>query len=491
MSILAVGLSHRTAELSTLERVVISSSEVDKVLWELLQQNHVDEAMVVSTCNRVEIYAVVDAFHGGLADVSGVLARQAGLEPSFLYDSLFVHYAEAAVEHVFSVASGLDSMVAGETQILGQIRSAYAAAREAGTVGRALHELMQSALRVGKRVHTETGLGKLGASVVSEALAEAGELTGKQAVILGAGSMGALAASQLRSAGVASITVVNRTMDSAVRIAQATSALGTPARAAALSELPSVIADADVVVTCTGARDVVLTTRHIAPRGDSALVICDLGLPHDVEKEVAALERVRLVDLESIRIRMSRVHAGVGIDTGTGIGTGAGFNTGFNTVAGQSGVDSAREIARATGIVLDELREYLANQRSAQVTPTVAALRKRAAEVVDAELLRLDHRLPELDGASRAELDKTVRRVVDKLLHAPTVRVKQLTARSAGTTDYALALRELFELDPETPVAVASTSTTIPNGISNGISSGISTKKVLNGQSYANGEQDV
>ncbi|WP_346055549.1 MULTISPECIES: glutamyl-tRNA reductase [Amycolatopsis] len=429
MSVLAVGLSYRTADLRTLERAAIGADELEKVLHQLQQSQHVDEAMLVSTCNRIEVYAVVETFHGGLADVSEVLAQQAGCTPADLYDHLYVHYAGAAVEHIFSVASGLDSMVVGETQILGQVRNAYATAREAGTVGRTLHELIQTTLRVGKRVHSETGLDALGASVVSEALGEAPDLTGKHAVIVGAGSMGALSASQLRKAGIGRITVVNRTLENAQRLAANVSELGVPAVAAGMDELAVRLAEADLAVSCTGAQDVVLAAEHILPRHGRELVICDLGLPRDVDPAVAAVPDVRVVDLETVRRRMD--------DTG--------------------GRSSAKQIARATGIVLDEVREYLAGQRSAAVTPTVTALRKRAAEVVDAELLRLDHRLPGLEPGVRDEFARTVRRVVDKLLHAPTVRVKQLAADAQGT-DYASALRELFELDPASPAVVASPS---------------------------------
>lgn len=426
---LAVGLSYRTADLRTLERAAIGADELDKVLHQLQQSEHVDEAMLLSTCNRIEVYAVVETFHGGLADVSEVLGRQAGCAAADLYDNLYVHYAGAAVEHIFSVASGLDSMVVGETQILGQVRNAYAAAREAGTVGRALHELIQTTLRVGKRVHSETGLDALGASVVSEALGETPDLEGKHAVIIGAGSMGALTASQLRKAGIGQITVVNRTLENAERLAGNVAELGVPATAAGMSELPGRLAEADIAVSCTGAQDVVLMAEHILPRDGRDLVICDLGLPRDVDPSVGAVPGVRVVDLETVRRRMD--HLG--------------------------GASSAKQIARATGVVLDEVREYLAGQRSAAVTPTVTALRKRAAEVVDAELLRLDNRLPELEPGVRDEFARTVRRVVDKLLHAPTVRVKKLAADAQGT-DYANALRELFELDPASPAVVASPS---------------------------------
>ncbi|WP_414943139.1 glutamyl-tRNA reductase [Amycolatopsis sp. cmx-11-32] len=432
MSVLAVGLSHRSAELNTLERVAVPATDVTKVLHELQQAEHVSEAILVSTCNRIEVYAVVETFHGGLNDVSDVLARQAGMLPADLYDSLYVHYAGAAIEHLFSVTSGLDSMVVGETQILGQIRSAYATARDAGTVGRTLHELIQTTLRVGKRVHTETGLDQLGASVVSEALRAASpDLTGKHALIIGAGSMGALTASHLRKSGIGELAIANRTEARAARLAAASVEQGVPAKAVQMSGIAAAVAEADVVVCSTGAQEAVFTTAHVPARAGRPLVVCDLGLPRDVEHDVAGLADVTVVDLETIQRRMR--------DKGT--------------------PTTDRQTAKATGIVLDEVREYLAGQRSAEVTPTVTALRRRAAEVVDAELLRLDNRLPDLEAGVREEVGRTVRRVVDKLLHAPTVRVKQLAAETADT-DYANALRELFCLDPQAPAAVASPTAT-------------------------------
>lgn len=429
MSILAIGLSHRTADLATLERVAVPAAEVGKVLHELQQADDVSEVMLLSTCNRIEVYAVVETFHGGLASIADVLARQAGMETAELYDHFYVHYAGAAVEHVFSVASGLDSMVVGETQILGQVRTAYATARETGTVGSTLHELIQTTLRVGKRVHTETGLDRLGASVVSEALAAAGELSGRRALVVGAGSMGALATSQLRKGGIAEIVVINRTPERAARLVSSLTEQGVTAKAAPMAELADEVARADVVVVCTGAKNAVLGTEHVAPRADRPVVVCDLGLPRDVEPEVGSVSGVTLVDLETVRKRMA--------ESGT--------------------ATTDKQLARASGIILDEVRAYLAGQRSAAVTPTVTALRKRAAEVVDAELLRLDRRLPDLDADVRDELGRTVRRVVDKLLHTPTVRVKQLAAEKSGT-DYANALRELFGLDPQVPTVVSSPS---------------------------------
>ncbi|OLR90742.1 glutamyl-tRNA reductase [Actinokineospora bangkokensis] len=434
MSLLAVGMSHRSADVRLLERVTVAGAEVPKVLDELLRCPNVTEVVLVSTCNRVEVYATVEAFHAGLSDVVGVLARHAGTEPAALYDHLYVHYAAAAVEHLFTVAAGLDSMVVGESQILGQVRTAYATAAERGTVGRTLHELVQQALRIGKRVHTDTGLDQVGGSVVSEALADAervlGGLAGRRALVVGAGSMGGLSAAALRRAGIGSVTIANRSAANGERLAAALVEQGVPARAVVgLGGLRELVAAADVVVSCTGAVGAVLDAEAVAPR-TAPLAICDLGMPRDVADGVGDLPGVHVVDLVSLQRRLAEAPSG--LDT-----------------------------RRAAEIVAEELRGYLATQRSAEVTPTVTALRRRAAEVVDAELLRLDSRLPDLDPGTRGELARTVRRVVDKLLHTPTVRVKELASGPAGT-GYAEALRELFQLDPTKPAAVAAPSEDTP-----------------------------
>ena len=427
MTLLVVGLSHRSTPVEVLERVAVSLVDADDVLRELLGGEHVAEAMLLSTCNRIELYAEVATFHGGLADISAVLERRSGIALDDLSGHLHVHCAQAAVEHLFSVAAGLDSMVLGEPQILGQLRTAYAAADQAGALGRVLREVVQQALRVGKRVRTETGIAAAGPSVVSEALTAAAvalggpDLTGRRALLVGAGSMGSLAAAHLRRAGVSQIVVANRTEAGAQRLAARCAADGTPARAVGLGDLTAELPTADVVVCCTGASDAVLRADQLAgARGP--LVVCDLGLPRNVEPGVDDVPGVTLVDLGAVARRAA--------EQGTG------------SVA----VEYARRL------VAEEVRDHLAARRTAEVAPAVAALRRRAAEVVDAELLRLDGRLPGLEAAVREELAHTVHRVVGKLLHSPTVRVKQLAEAGAGTA-YAEALRELFALDPQTPAA--------------------------------------
>jgi len=437
MSLLLVGVSHRTAEVPVLERVAVSGDDTRKVLDDLLTGEHVTEAMLVSTCTRIEIYAVVETFHGGLTEVSSVLARHAHAEVSDLTDHLYVHYAGSAVEHLFSVAAGLDSMVVGEAQILGQLRASYNEARELGSAGRVLHELAQQALRVGKRAHAETGIDAAGASVVAEARADAeaalGGLAERRALVVGAGAMGALSTAHLRRAGVDDLVLANRSEENAARLAVALRTEGALARAVRLDALSAEIAAADVVVACTGAIGTVVGEEDVraalAVRDGSAapLVVCDLGLPRDVDPRVGALEGVTLVDLAALGERLRSASAG-------------------------------RAVEEARAVVAEEVRAYFAAQRTAEVTPTVTALRRRAAEVVDAELLRLTGRLPDLDDHARGEVAQTVRRVVDKLLHTPTVQVKRL-AQSPGGDTYAEALRELFELDPQAPAVLAATET--------------------------------
>ncbi|MEV0541492.1 MULTISPECIES: glutamyl-tRNA reductase [Nocardia] len=437
MSVLLVGISHRSAPVSVLEKVAISESERPKLVDRLLSSSHVSEAMIVSTCNRVEVYAVVDAFHGGLGEVSELLTKHSGLPLGDLTKHAYVRYSEAAAEHLFAVASGLDSMVVGEQQVLSQIRSAYASADGQQAVGRTLHELAQHGLRVGKRVHSETGIDRAGASVVSVALDRArgvvGDLAGRTAVVVGAGAMGGLAVAHLSRAGIGRIIVVNRTLERAQRLAETGRTMhGVDAEAVEMSRLTEAMAGADVVITCTGAVGSVVTLadthRALAGRArtdvaERPLVFCDLGLPRDVEHAVAGLPGVAVIDIESLQ---------------------------RDPAAGAAADDTAA----ARLIVADELAKYLAGQRMAEVTPTVAALRQRAADVVEAELLRLDSRLPDLADPARDEVARTVRRVVDKLLHAPTVRVKQL-ASTPGGDSYAEALRELFELKPGAVQAVA------------------------------------
>ena len=426
MSVLVVGLSHRSAPVPLLEKVSAGLGEGQLLLDELRASGPVSEAVVLATCNRVEVYADSEGFHAGVDAVSDLLARLSGVPLDELARHLYVHWEGQAVLHLFRVACGLDSMVIGESQILGQIRRSYAATLDGA--GPTLHELFQRALNVGKRAHTETGIDEAGRSLVSVGLERAvgavGALDGRSVLVVGAGSMGALAGATLRRAGAGQVVVANRTADNARRLATSLDGRGI-----GLDALESALVEADVVVASTGATGVVVpgdvVARAVAARGGRPLAILDLALPRDIDPSVRDLPGVTLIDLETLQQVLETTAAG-------------------------SDVEAVR------GIVTEEVGRFLASQRAARVAPTVVALRSRADQVVEAELARLEGRLPELDDRARTEVEVAVRRVVDKLLHTPTVRVKELTDAPEGLS-YADALRELFGLDRAAPAAVTAT----------------------------------
>ncbi|MFD9193394.1 glutamyl-tRNA reductase [Streptomyces phaeochromogenes] len=567
MSLLVVGLSHRSAPVSVLERAALSADAQIKLLQDTVAAEPAAEAAVLATCNRIELYADVDKFHAGVAELSTLLAQHSGVGLEELTPYLYVHYEDRAVHHFFSVACGLDSMVVGEGQILGQIKDALATAQELHTAGRLLNDLFQQALRVGKRAHSETGIDRAGQSLVTFGLEQLSSgapvdawLEGKRALVIGAGSMSSLAAATLARAGVSELVVANRTFDRAERLAALLAEqygqrpadrddVDVLARAVPMESVPDELTRADVVVSCTGATGLVLTADLVAeavegrtgapaaeraadsgtdsvrsglpptsvgsedgcpldlsavqqgsavqgstgfsvmgeaavagmdaatleqhaawvdngtvdrregrrtpeidtdavaalaaaaatlgrvperrrpepvaevPRPLPVLSLLDLAMPRDVDATVHRLLGVRLVDIESL-------------------------------AEASADAPMAADVDQVRRIVSDEVAAFDAAQRAAHITPTVVALRAMAADVVASEIARLDGRLPGLDDKQRGEITQTVRRVVDKLLHAPTVRVKQLAAEPGGA-GYADALRTLFDLDAETVAAVS------------------------------------
>ncbi|MFF8472973.1 glutamyl-tRNA reductase [Streptomyces sp. NPDC015414] len=555
MSLLVVGLSHRSAPVSVLERAALSADAQVKLVQDTVAAEPATEAAVLATCNRIELYADVDKFHAGVAELSTLLAQHSGVGLEELTPYLYVHYEDRAVHHLFSVACGLDSMVVGEGQILGQIKDSLARAQELHTAGKLLNDLFQQALRVGKRAHSETGIDRAGQSLVTfglEQLAAGGAVeewaAGRRALVIGAGSMSSLAAATLARAGVGEIVVANRTFERAERLAHILTEgddTAVSARAVRMDAVPGELTRADVVVSCTGATGLVLTADSVAqavegridgdavgpaaaattvrptpaaaatgtaaaeencpldlaavqgstgfsvhgeaavagldaatleqhgawvaggtvdrrdtarrspeadaelitalaataatvgripelrrpepvaviPRPAPALFLLDLAMPRDIDAAVHRLAGVRLVDIESL-------------------------------AEASADAPMAADVDQVRRIVSDEVAAFGAAQRAAHITPTVVALRTMAADVVAGEIARLDGRLPDLDERQRGEIRQAVHRVVDKLLHAPTVRVKQLAAEPGGA-GYADALRTLFDLDPETVAAVS------------------------------------
>ena len=421
MSVLVVGISHRSAPVELLERLALDDDGVTKLVGDVVAGEHVLEATAIASCNRLEVYADVDRFHGSVDDLSRLLVERSGVTVDQLLPHLYVHYDDGAVSHLFHVPSGLDSMVVGEGQILGQTRDALRLGQELGTVGPALNALFQQALRVGKRSRAETGIDRAAPSLVTAALEHSDvPVAGSRVLVIGAGAMASLAVATVARSGAAEISVVNRSAGNADRLAREYGAASHP-----LSALAERLAVADVVVSCTGAASVIVSRELLEQSRIGAqgpLAVIDLALPHDVDPAVADLPGVTLVGLAALA-EMLR-------DTETG-----------------ADVEDVRRI------VAQEVAAFLAVRRQASVTPTVVALRSMATSVVDAEMQRLAGRLPDLDEATRAEVLHAVRRVAEKLLHEPTVRLKQL-ADEQPAVSYSAALAELFRLDPEAVVAV-------------------------------------
>ncbi|WP_330331099.1 glutamyl-tRNA reductase [Streptomyces sp. NBC_00536] len=596
MSLLVVGLSHRSAPVSVLERASLSTDAKAKLLHDTLAAEPATEAAVLATCNRIELYADVDKFHAGVAELSTLLAQHSGVALEELTPYLYVHYEDRAVHHLFSVACGLDSMVVGEGQILGQIKDALALGQELHTAGRLINDLFQQALRVGKRAHSETGIDRAGQSLVTFGLEQlavrvpvAEWAQGKRALVIGAGSMSSLAAATLARVGVAEVVVANRTSARAERLVEILRGGGAAARVVAMADVADELTRVDVVVSCTGATGLVLTGDDVvgalakaeaeaggalrgfrgsapdpAPQTPAGLGLAPAGLdvaeagavpgsrgsapdpapqsPAGLDSAPAGLRNAevvarlvaaaeggrRLADAGAARTLTAAAVAEtdgcpVGLDalvgdparsgdgrsaltgvdanalelhgtwadqgeaaaqrqprrTGRALDAGADVRLALLDLAMPRDIDAAvhripgvrlvdiESLAEASAdapmaadvdavrtIVADEVAAFGAAQRAAHITPTVVALRAMAAEVVAMEVARLDGRVPDLDERQRAEVTQTVRRVVDKLLHAPTVRVKQLASEPGGA-GYAEALRELFDLDPQTVASVS------------------------------------
>jgi glutamyl-tRNA reductase len=417
MSIVVFGVNHRTGPLALLERVALAPADLPKAITGLVSLQNVREAVVLSTCNRTEVYAVAERFHGAYADIRDFFCSIGGLHPDDLHPHLYTQHDDAAVAHLFEVAAGLDSAVLGETEILGQVRGAWELAQHEGGARATLNLLFRHALETGKRARTETAISRSTASVSSAAVEMAterlGTLAGKRVLVLGAGDMGEGVAMALVKAGAADIIVTNRTHERGVALAERVHGRTVP-----YAERVCALAQADVLLTCSSAGSVVDAPLVRDARGgaDQPLLVVDIAVPRNVDSSVASLPGITLLDLDDLRDWAAR-----GIEQR------------------QHEADHVREIVR------DEVERFLVEHTARQAAPLVASLHERAEQVRAAEIERFSHKLAGLDASQRAAVEALTRGIVAKLLHQPSVRLKDDAGTPQGERN-AAAVRDLFDL---------------------------------------------
>ncbi len=421
MSVLAFGLNYRTAPVALLDRLAVPADDLGKALDDLLGRESINEAVVLSTCNRVEVYAAVSRYHGAMADLRDFASQWAGVAPDDVAPLAYDYFEERAAGHLFAVATGLDSMVVGERQIHAQVRQAFKAAEAHQATGRLLGTLFRQAMRVAKRARIETSISAGASTMVDVGLAAAeralGDLDGRSVLLVGAGKMGGVAADRL-AARAGTLYVTNRSADRAAHLAAKSGGHPLP-----FDRLGEGLADVDLVVSSTGAGDSVITSADVAAamanRGGRRLVLLDLAVPRDVDAAAAEIPGVTVLDIEAVRTL---------------------------TDAGPTAV----VVDRARGIVDEAAASFAGWTRSVQVEPTITALRGRAEEVRAAELERLSSRLAGLDERERAAVEALTKGIINTLLHEPTVRLKRI-ADFRGADLYSSALHELFDLPGDEP----------------------------------------
>jgi glutamyl-tRNA reductase len=419
VSVVVIGLNHRTAPLDLLERMAVGDGQLPKALHDLCSRPNLSEALVLSTCNRTEVYAVAERFHGAYSDIRGFLADFSYLPPEDFADHLYVHYDTAAASHLMAVAAGLDSAVLGESEIQGQVKVAWERARDEGAAGPTLNLLLRHALEAGKRARSETGIARNIASVSQAAVAMAGEhiggIGGRTVLVLGAGEMGEGMAVALAGAGAARVLVANRTPGRAAALAARIGGEPVP-----LVELPERLAEADVLLTSTGSRAPILERADVEPilaGRDRPLLIVDIAMPRDVDPGVGEVPGVTLLDMDDLRR-----FAALGV------------------------AERRREVAAVETILNDEIDRYLGATSAREVAPMIVALRQRAESMRASELDRFKGRYDDLDTRQLELVEAVTRGLVAKLLHQPTVVLKDAAGSARGDRLVA-ALRELFEIE--------------------------------------------
>lgn len=425
MSVVVIGLNHRSTPLDLLERMTIADAALPKALHDLISRADVSEAVVLSTCNRTEVYAVAERFHGAFQDIRDFLAEVGFLAPEDFSDHLYVHYDAPAVAHLFGVAAGLDSAVLGESEILGQVKRSWDRAREEGAAGPALNLLFRHAVEAGKRARTDTAIARHTTSVSQAAVAMAaqhlGGLHGRSGLVLGTGEMGEAMALGLARAGT-ELTIANRTWDTAVELADR-----VQGRAVRLADLAATLGEVDVLLSSTGAAIPLLEVddmeRVAAVRAGRPLLIVDIAVPRDIDPAVGRLRGVTLLDMDDLR-----AFAELGTSARQG------------------------EVASVRTLLDEELERYLGATSAREVAPMIVALRDRAEEVRQAEVDRFRTRLGGLDESQLDAVDALTRGIIGKLLHDPSIALRDAAGSTRGDRLIA-ALRELFALqgDDATP----------------------------------------
>ena len=419
MSVVVLGLNHRTVPLDLLERVTIDDSRLPKALHDVMSRDHVSEAVVLSTCNRSEVYVVAEKFHPAYADLRTFFSELAFVPPEELADHLYVLDGADAASHLFSVAAGLDSAVIGEAEILGQVRQAWEKAQEEQAAGSQLNLLFRHALEVGKRARTETGIGRHVASVSTAAVAMAaerlGSLQGRSILVMGAGDMGEGMVRSLATNGVTDIRIANRTWERAADLAERVGG-----RAIRLVDLDASLAEVDLLLTGTGASSMLIEHADVARvmqvRDGAPLLVVDVAVPRDVDPTASDLPGITLLDMDDLRAFAE---------------------------AGQA--ERRREVAGVRTMVGEELDRYMGVSSAREVAPLVAALRDQADAVRRAELDRYRAKLGELDERQLEAVEALTHGIVAKLLHQPTIGLKDAAGTPKGER-LAEALRDLFDL---------------------------------------------
>ena len=417
MSIVVIGVNHRTAPLGVLERLTIPPTDVAKAVAGLAARDNLREVAVLSTCNRTEVYAVAERFHGAYADIRDFLCELGSLRPDELHPHLYSQHEDAAAQHLFEVAAGLDSAVLGESEILGQVRAAWQLAKDEEAVRSTLDLLFRHALRVGKRARTETAIGR-GTSSISHAAVEMvtdrlGALAGRHVVVVGAGEMGVGVTTALYKAGAGAITICNRSPERGARLAAKVGG-----RAIGLDGLGDALSTADVVLACTASGESVVTRDDVVAhqRPDVDLLVVDIAVPRSVHHSVGELDRVTLLDLDDLRDWADR---GIAL--------------------------RSTEVARVRTLVAEEVEQFGLEVSARQAAPLVARLYEHGETIRNGELARYASRLGELDAAEREAVDALTKAIVKKLLHGPSVRLRHDAGSPKGERN-AAAVSDLFDL---------------------------------------------